>query len=96
MGARTHGKHRSRDPPDSPSPSRIAEISAEIRARSWRCELCGREIDGPVALAGGGRASFCDSCMEKLEAGGYLERVEEGTIKLNKSLFDLLADYPSL
>lgn len=80
----------------SSSSSRISELWAETRMRSWRCDFCGREIDEPLAIKGGGRVSICDVCMRKLEAEGYLERVGEGTIKLRKNLLDLLADYPSL
>ncbi len=78
------------------SSMRLSELWTETRARTWTCDLCGRKIDKPLALAKGGRASFCVDCMKKLEAKGYLKNVKKGVVRLRKNLFDLLADYPSL
>jgi hypothetical protein len=51
------------------------------------------EVDKPRKVAGGGRVSFCNICIEQLENKGLLIRNEDGTIELIKPLLDVIGEF---
>jgi hypothetical protein len=57
------------------------------------CLFCLAEIDRPRKVAGGGRVSFCDTCIEQLENKGLLIRNEDGAIELIKPLLDVIGEF---
>ncbi|MCS7131303.1 MAG: hypothetical protein NZ934_01020, partial [Hadesarchaea archaeon] len=58
-----------------------------------KCLFCGKPMDNPARLREGGRASFCDSCLRKLERKGLLRRLADGTVELKKPLMEVIANY---
>ncbi len=58
-----------------------------------RCLFCGKPMDNPAKLREGGRASFCDSCLRKLERKGLLRKLADGTVELRKPLMEVIANY---
>lgn len=57
------------------------------------CLFCMDEIAKPTKVRGGGRASFCDSCAEKLEKKGLLRKHQDGMIELMKPLLDVIGEF---
>ena len=57
------------------------------------CLFCLVEIDKPTKVIGGGRVSFCNTCIEQLESKGLLIRNEDGTIELVKPLLDVIGEF---
>jgi hypothetical protein len=54
------------------------------------CIFCKEKVNPRVPrIYGGGRLSCCRSCLERLERGGMLA-VENGKVRLKKSLLDVL------
>jgi hypothetical protein len=51
------------------------------------------EIAKPRKVHGGGRVSFCDSCAEKLEKKGLLNRHKDGSVELMKPILDLIEEF---
>jgi len=51
------------------------------------------EVDKPRKVAGGGRVSFCNICIEQLENKGLLIRNEDGMIELVKPLLDVIGEF---
>jgi hypothetical protein len=51
------------------------------------------EIPKPRKVKGGGRVSFCDSCAERLEKKGLLNRHKDGSVELMKPLLDLIEEF---
>lgn len=58
-----------------------------------KCLFCGRTVSNQVRLRDGGRASFCDSCLGKLERRGLLKRHADGAVELRRSLMEVIASY---
>jgi KaiC/GvpD/RAD55 family RecA-like ATPase len=58
----------------------------EGKSNRSKCLFCGRELEKPMSVRGGGRASFCDPCARKLEKKGLLSWYKDGTIGLKKPL----------
>lgn len=55
--------------------------------------FCGRPVSNKARLRDGWRASFCDSCLRKLERKGLLKKHADGTVELGKSLMEVIASY---
>lgn len=66
------------------------------RKNIWECDLCGRKVDRPWKIQGGGRVTFCRECMRKLEKAGHLECKKNRIVELKDNLLETLTDYPSL
>lgn len=66
------------------------------RKNIWECDLCGRRVERPWKIQGGGRVTFCRKCMKKLEKAEHLERKKNRTVELKDNLLETLTDYPSL
>jgi hypothetical protein len=57
------------------------------------CLFCLTDIDRPRKVTGGGRVSFCDSCIGQLESRGLLMRNKDGTVELAKPLLDVIGEF---
>ena len=58
-----------------------------------KCLFCGAPLEKPMNVRGGGRASFCDSCAEKLEKKGLLKWYKDKTIGLKKPLLHVIEKF---
>lgn len=58
-----------------------------------KCLFCGAPLEKPMNVRGGGRASFCDSCAEKLEKKGLLRWYKDRTIGLKKPLLHVIEKF---
>ncbi|MCS7131286.1 MAG: hypothetical protein NZ934_00935 [Hadesarchaea archaeon] len=59
----------------------------------YKCLFCGRRINKQMKLREGGRASFCYSCLRRLERKRMLRRLADGTVELKKPLMEVIANY---
>ena len=67
--------------------------SSESASMPTRCLFCGKPMDNPAKLREGGRASFCDSCLRKLERKGLVRKLADGTVELRRPLMEVIANY---
>jgi DNA-directed RNA polymerase subunit RPC12/RpoP len=61
--------------------------------KQYKCLFCERRVDRRMRLLEGGRASFCDSCLRKLERKGLLRRLPDDTVELKRPLMEVIANY---
>ncbi|VUT27891.1 MAG: hypothetical protein SYNGOMJ08_00445 [Candidatus Syntrophoarchaeum sp. GoM_oil] len=57
------------------------------------CLFCGKPVMA-LEIDGGGQASFCPECLEKLENEELLE-IKHETILLKKPLIEVIIGYPT-
>lgn len=65
----------------------------ESHSNNPKCLFCGAPLEKPMNVKGGGRASFCDSCAEKLEKKGLLRWYKDRTIGLRKPLLHVIEKF---
>ena len=64
--------------------------SKEGKSNNLKCLFCEAPLEKPINVKGGGRASFCDSCAEKLEKKGLLRWYNDKTIGLGRTLLHVI------
>ncbi|MHC1567811.1 MAG: hypothetical protein ACXQT5_01540 [Candidatus Syntropharchaeia archaeon] len=58
-----------------------------------KCLFCGKPVNS-LKIREGGRISFCDACMKRLEEKGYLN-IQNRVVNLNKPLMEVILGYAS-